>query len=408
MAGAKLLSDAKIRSFKPREKAYRVSDAQGLYIQISPSGARLWRLRYSHMGTEKMLALGKYPAVSLAAARKARDEAREELAAGRDPSLTRKQLQAKAANTHDDFKAVSEAWLALNGPRWSERHVKTLRQRLAKHVWPRVGSVSLGAITPPMVLQLCRGIEKGRPSQIAQRVRQYMSAIFCYGIASGLTDTDPAAQIGSVLLPVSRKSHHPAITDLAELRGMMWRIERTKGKPVTKLAFRMLALTAVRSAELRGMRWEEIDFDAGLWEIPAARMKMSRPHTVPLSRQALEILAAIHPLTGRAPLVFAGDRQAHLPLSDMTLSKRFKKTRYDGRHVPHGFRSSFSSIMNEQRPRDRSVIEQMLAHEIHGSVEGAYNRAAHTAKRKEIAQEWADLLLEGGWTVHELMRGPRN
>lgn len=402
------LSDAKIKALKPKTKDYRVSDEAGLCIQVTAKGSKLWRLRYTFQKKEKMLALGKYPEIGLAAARRARDQARSEIAAGIDPALTKKKLQAQASLTNDTFRAVSEEWLAHNGPRWTKRHVDTIQSRLRLHIWPSLGVIPLGEITPPMCLQVCRNVEKGHPSNVAQRARQYMSAVFCYAIASGLTSTDPAAQIGRVLLPVSRKKHHPAILDIQDLRSMLKEVELSPGKPIAKLALRLLALTACRSTEVRGMRWNEIDWDERLWRIPAERMKMKRPHIVPLPQQAIDVLHTIKPFTGNTSLVFAGDRRHDVPISDATLSMRIKRSSYSGQHVPHGFRSSFSSIMNEKRPRDRSVIDMMLAHETRGTIEGAYNRAEHSDTKKEIAQEWANLLLEGAITLEELISTRRN
>lgn len=401
------LTATALRNLKPRDKDYRVADGEGLYIQVSTKGSKLWRLRYFYNRKEKMLTLGRYPDVSLQAAREGRDDARSLLASGTDPSLNRKKIQAQAAAQDSTLYKVANDWLDHNRGRWSARHAQTIESRLKKHVFPPFGSLPLADITGPMILQICRNIEGGNPSNMAQRIRQYLSAIFCYGIASGLTDDDPAAKIGSVLLPVSKKSHHPAILEIDNLRAMFTCVEAYPGRPVVKLCFRMLAITAARSVEVRGMRWDEINLDEGIWHIPAARMKMSRDHIIPLSRQAMEIIKAVHPFTGRSELVFEGGAGKNKPLSDMTLSSRIKRSEFSGQHVPHGFRASFSSLMNERFPHYRDIIDQMLAHETRGSVEASYNRSRHAETKREIAQTWADLLLDGAISLPDLISGPR-
>lgn len=401
------LTDTKLRNLKPRDREYRAADGEGLYIQVSPKGSKLWRLRYFFQKKEKMLTLGRYPDVSLQAAREGRDEAKALLASGTDPSLNRKKIQAQAASQDSTLQKVASDWLDHNRGRWSARHAQTIESRLKKHVFPPLGSLPLPEITGPMVLQLCRNIENGQPSNMAQRIRQYLSAIFCYGIASGLTDDDPAAKIASVLRPVTRKSHHPAILEIDQLRQMFNCVEAYPGRPVVKLCFRMLAITAARSVEVRGMRWDELDLEAGLWRIPAARMKMNRDHIIPLSRQAIEIIETVRPFTSRSVLVFEGDSGKDKPLSDMTLSSRIKRSEFSGQHVPHGFRASFSSLMNERFPQHRAIIDQMLAHETRGSIEAAYNRAQHAETKKEISQSWADLLLAKAVSLPDLISGPR-
>lgn len=385
-----MLTDIAARKAKGAEKPYKLGDSRGLFLHVQPNGSRLWRMKYRFGGKERLLSFGKYPEVSLTSARQARDDARLELREGRDPSLTRKQRRAKAYKTHDHFRSVSEEWLNHHETRWVAKHCTDVKRSLERYVWPSLGAIPLSAITPPMLLEVLRLIEKNNAIETAHRVRQRMSAIFDYGIANGLTTSNPAPQLKSLLSPV-KKGKQPAITDVSRLRSLINAIENSPANPVTLLAMRFLALTAVRSNEVRAMQWNEVRGD--MWTIPAARMKMRKEHVVPLSRQAQAILEVIKPLTGRSSFVFPSVRWSYRPMSENTLSALIKRVGYEGQHVPHGFRSSFSTIMNEKRPEERSIIDLMLAHSSKRVVEAAYNRAQHLEKRKEIAQEWADLLL---------------
>lgn len=399
-----MLTDAEIRRSKPKDKPYKLSDAEGLYLYIQPNGSRLWRMKYRFGGREKTLSFGKYPLVSLAGARSARSAAKEELQKGRDPALTRKQHQAEAACTDNHLKSVGERWLAMNKDKWSAGHLDQVTRSLERFVWPSLGSIPVTEITPPMVLGAMEAVERSSGADIAGRVRQRVSSIFTYGIARGLAQQDPAAVVKGAL-PSPIKNRMPAITDLAELRAALGIIESMPAHPTTLLAIRFLALTAVRPGEVNAMPWVEVEGD--IWSIPAERMKMKRGHVVPLSRQALDVLEAAKTLTGKGPMVFPNARWAHKPMSENAMSFLLKRAGFFGVHVPHGFRSSFSSIMNERHPEFRSIIDQMLAHASRNDVEAAYNRAEHRERRRALAQEWADILLEGFPSAFQLLNNAR-
>jgi integrase len=258
-----------------------------------------------------------------------------------------------------------------------------------------------------------------------------MSAVFVHGISTGLCGADPAATVTKALKPAPKQTRQPAITDIEKLRDLLKAAEASGASPVTKVASRLLALTAVRPGVVRGTAWTEIegvDWDSehpeetetGLWRVPSSRMKLALDrkdevafeHLVPLSRQALEAIAAIRPLTKRLPILFPSNRHLHRPLSENAIGYLYNRCGYHGRHVPHGWRAAFSTIMNERaeragRPGDRAVIDLMLAHVPSNRVEGAYNRAAYMHRRREIAQEWADLLTDGLCPAAELLKGPR-
>lgn len=399
-----MLTDAAIRRAKPQDKPYKLADSEGLYLLVNPNGSRLWRLKYRMGGKEKLLSFGKYPEVSLAGAREARNNAKAEIQQGRDPSLTRKQRQAEAANTKNHLRAVGEHWLKVNAANWSGVHLEQVTRSLERFVWPSLGNIPVTEITPPMVLSVIESIARTNAKETARRVRQRLSAIFTYAIARGLGTEDPAAVVKGALPPL-KKGHMPAITNLSELREMMRVVESLPAHPVTILAIRFLALTAVRPGEVNAMPWSELKGD--IWSIPAERMKMKRGHAVPLSRQAMDVLEAVKTLTGRGPMVFPNARWAHRPMSENAMSSLLKRAGYFGIHVPHGFRSSFSSIMNEKRPEDRGIIDQMLAHVTRNQVEAAYNRAEYRERKRELAQEWADMLLEGFPPAASLLNRPR-
>ena len=393
-----MLTDAKARTAKPAEKPYRLTDAGGLFLWVTPAGGKIWRLRYEFQGKEKLLALGPYPAVGLAEAREKREDAKALLRAGRDPSLERKLARAAGqVAAENTFEAVAKVWHAKQAPNWTERHTGDVLESLKKYAFPTIGALPVAEIETPHVVNVLRGIEDAGAPETARRVRQRISAVFVHAVALGLAKNDPAHLARGALAPM-KKGRQPAITQLEPLREMLRAAEAIPAHPVTRLGLRLLALTAVRPGELRGARWEEfqgLDGCAAVWEIPEERMKMKVPHAVPLARQAVEVIEVIRRISGRHPIVFPSARHAHRPMSENALGYLLNRAGYHGHHVPHGFRAAFSSIMNEAYRMDRQVIDLMLAHAPKNEVEGAYNRALHAARRRELAQAWADMLLDG-------------
>lgn len=427
-----MLTDLKVRQAKSREADYKLADAGGLYLFVTKAGSKSWRFRYRFAGAEKRLVFGLYPEVSLAEARAKRDDARRLLRDNRDPSLEVKKLRlAAAADREATFEKVAREWHALQSPRWASHHSWDVLASLKREVFTQIGSIPLKEIDAPIVLAVLRKIEKRGAIETARRVRQRISAVFVHGISTGICSNDPAALIAGALQPLPRKGRQPAITEIEDLRDLLRKVESSGAAPVTKFASRLLALTAARPGVIRGVKWcefEGINWSAPhpeeaelpLWRIPAERMKLTLDrkddeafdHLVPLSPQALQVLAAIRPLTGRLNYVFPCARHLHRPLSENALGYLYNRCGYHGRHVPHGWRAAFSTIMNERaeragRPGDRAVIDLMLAHVPTNKVEGAYNRAAYMERRREIAQEWADLLIDGLASPSELLQAPR-
>lgn len=403
-----MLNDAKLRTAKPRDKAYKLTDSHRLYLLVKPSGGKLWRWNYVYDGKQKSMNFGIYPMVSLVQARAKRNEARAILDEGRDPSITKKlAIEANRKATACTFKKVAKEWHDVFRVQWAAVHADEIIRTLERDVFPAIGKFPIADLTPPMILSVLRDIEARGSIETAKRIRQRISAVFVYAIAEGVATSDPAEKLGAVLKPL-RKGRQPAITDLDELRQMIGKAEEDHARPVTRLALRFLALTAVRPGELRGARWDEfenLDGSESLWRIPAERMKgdydrkheESGDHLVPLSQQAIAVLRALWPLTGACPLVFPNNRYPHRPMSENAIGYLLNRAGYHGHHVPHGFRAAFSTIMNEWaeqhgKEHDRQVIDLMLAHVPPKKSEGAYNRAAYMPRRRKLAQIWADML----------------
>lgn len=413
-----MLNDAKVKAAKPGDKPYKLADSGQLYLFVTPAGGRHWRMNYTYGANakgkpaQKTLTLGPYPVVSLGEARKKRDDAKALLLAGRDPSMEKKvAVKAQAFANDNTFEAVARAWHTKQKPIWSPIHAKQVLDSLIDNVFPEIGSVPIKDIKAPKLLELLTAVEARGAIETAHRICQRISAVFVYGIAAGVAEYDPAASLGKALKPKPRAKRQPAITDLAEVRTMLTACEAIDARATTKLAMRLIALTVVRPGELRFARWAEIEGIDGpepLWRIPAARMKGDEErkaeeggdHLVPLSAQAVDVLRALKQLTGDLDLMFPSDRHVNRAMSENTLRAMLIRAGYYQRHVPHGFRAAFSTIMNEWakihgRPDDRATIDLMLAHVPKDKVESAYNRAAFMPRRRELAQEWANQLMQG-------------
>ena len=397
------LTDIQLRTAKPAAKSYRLPDGGGLHLFVTPSGVRSWRWRYEQDGREKTLVLGRYPGMTLAEARIARNAARARLAAGRDPA-------GQDAPAVPSFEAVARSWHHVNAPKWKPHHAADVLASLTAEVFPAFGAVPVNAVTPAMVLEALRAMEARGAIETARRVKQRCSAVFGFAMHEDWAAGDPAAGLRGALAPLPPKGHRPALADLEDARTLLARSDATPGQPVTKVALRFLALTAARPGEVGGLRWDELqdlEGQAPTWLVPRERMKMRREHAVPLSRQAVECLQAIRRLTGRGRLAFPNLRNMKTPMSENAMGCFLIRLGYRGRHVPHGWRATFSTVMNERFPADRGVIDLMLAHSPKDRIEAAYNRAERMPRRRELAQLWADLLLDGAVPAGALLEGPR-
>ncbi|MHA0330306.1 tyrosine-type recombinase/integrase [Sphingomonas melonis] len=413
------LTDTQVRKALAADRDYKLADSGGLYLFVTKTGFKSWRMKYRFGGKEKRLTFGGYPEVSLKEARERRDRARAELRDHKDPGVEDRKREMRAhASSGETFEVVARRWYAAQCPRWSPVQRKKVIQALERDIFPEIGALPLLDVDGPMILRMLRKVEARGAIDTAKRLRQHVSGIFQFGMAEGLVPGDPAAGIKKALKPTPTGGKQPALKDIVEARQLLADMDASTSGPMVKAASRLLALTAVRPGVLRTVPWTEFegidwrDPDApapdALWRIPAARMKLfledkgdeAFEHVVPLSWQAVETLRDIHRLTGTFPYAFHSIRSTHQPMSENTLGYMYARNGYSGRHVPHGWRSTFSTIMNERaveqrRPDDRAIIDAMLAHRPKGASgsEMAYNRAAYMPRRREIAQEWADLLM---------------
>ncbi|WP_306147289.1 MULTISPECIES: integrase arm-type DNA-binding domain-containing protein [unclassified Roseibium] len=413
-----MLTDAKIRRIKSPEKPTKVTDSHGLHLYLTPAGGRFWRYRYQIKGKEKLLSLGEYPSLSLAEARHARDEAKAILKSGKDPADAKRQRTAQqTADQENTFEVIARDWFDLNKDQWTEKHTSDVWRSLEKEVLPAIGQMAIKEITARQVLEMLRVVEKRGAKETARRIRQRVSAVFVFGIGSGVCDNDPAAQVEKAMAPIKR-GRQPAITDLEECRAIVRAVDTEPAHPVTKLAHRILALTAIRPGTLittPWSEWQDLEEKDCIWTIPAARMKLrkqykedeNRDHLVPLSRQAVEAIATLRKITGRGPLAFPNSRHAHKPMSENAIGYLLNRAGYHHRHVPHGWRSSFSTILNEVYPDERTVIDFSLAHVPKDKVEAAYNRALYLKQRTRLFQEWADMLMEDQMPLAQVIHLPR-
>jgi integrase len=305
-----MLNDAKLRSAKPRERAYKLIDSHRLYLLVKLGGGKLWRWNYSYAGKQKSLNFGIYPMVSLVDARAKRDDAYAVLCDGRDPAVVRKlKIEANLVAGRQTFELVARQWHENAKAQWAAIHSADIIRSLERDVFPAIGDLPITQLTPPLVMGVLREIEARGSIETAKRVRQRISAVFVYAIAEGITKDDPAERLGAALKPL-RKGRQPAITELVPLQKMILAAEEDHARPITRLALRSLALTAVRPSELRGARWaefEDLNGRAPLWRIPSARIKgdldrkeeIGGDHLVPIAPQGLAVLRALWPLTGR-------------------------------------------------------------------------------------------------------------
>ncbi|WEX78406.1 integrase arm-type DNA-binding domain-containing protein [Sinorhizobium numidicum] len=365
------LADKQVKNAKKAESTYKLADGGGLNLFVLPTGTKSWRLRYRFDGKEKTLVIGNYPDVSLADARAERESAKETLKAGRDPNVVKKveKLVGKK-QTADTFEVIAREWHELQKP--VEKHASDVLDSLVKDVFPIIGKMPIRDIDAPTVLAVLRIVENRDAKETARRIRQRLSSIFVYAIASGRATQDPAGVVREAMAPM-KKGRQLAITDVDKAREMLQAPRSTPSHPVTKLGLRLLVLTAVRPGTLITTPWGEwnnLDEDDPIWQIPAARMKLklqhkdddARDHLVPLSRQAMETIAVLRSITGRGPFALPNGRHAHKAMSENALGYLLNRAGYHHKHVPHGFRSTFSTIMNERYPADRQIFDLMLAH----------------------------------------------
>jgi integrase len=394
------LTDTAVRQAKPKAKPYKLFDSQGLYLDVKPNGSKLWRFKYRLAGKEKLYAIGTYPEVSLSKARIERDAARALVAADVDPVHDRKDRERQnATNAENTFEALANEWLAYNAPRWAKTTAYKASLYLKNELIPGLGKRPIAKITRPELVELLRGIEKRETFDVAKKCRQWLNQIFRFGLAKGLLDINPATDLDVVAAAAPRVQHHPFVP-IAELPALLKALSEVRANVLTKSAVRLLMLTAVRPGELRNAPWSEFDLDNALWTIPPERMKMRRPHLVPLPKQAVAILRELQPFTGRFEFVFAGRNDPKRPMSENTINKCLADMGYKGRQTGHGFRHMLSTELNG-KGYNKDWIERQLAHGDNDEIRATYNHAHYLEQRRGMMQWWADHLeqLETGSNV---------
>ena len=387
-----MLTDTRVKSAKPKDTAYKLSDERGLHLLVYPNSSKLWQLRYRYEGKEKTASLGKYPDVTLAQAREKRDKMRQQLANAIDPVEAQRAVKEakKVAQAHS-FEAVARTWYASWSSTKSPRHAVYVLRRLEADIFPVIGLRPVSELQAPELVAMLKTIEKRGALDIAKRAHQTTGQILRYAIAHGVAQRNPAADIKpSDILASSAKSNYARI-DAKELPDLLRKIEGYQGTPVTRLAIKLMALTFVRTGELIGARWDEFDFTAAEWRIPAQRMKMRTPHIVPLSKQAIAVLKVLHVVTGHRTLLFPGERDHSKPISNNTILKALERMGYKGRMTGHGFRGLASTVLHEHG-FEHMHIELQLAHQERDRVSASYNHALYLKPRAKMMQWWSNHL----------------
>lgn len=397
-----MLTYIQINAAKPREKAWTLSDSQSLYLVIQPNGSKLWRFNYRFLDKQKKLHLGGWPTISLAEARTRRDEAKKKIANGIDPALDKKRarIAAKyaAANT---FQAVAEEWLVkCERDGLAPVTVDKIRWLLAK-AYPLLGTIPIAQITPHEALAVLRKVEATGAYESARRMRSVLSRVFRYGVATVRCDKDVAADLrGAIAVP--KVKHFAAITRPSEVGKLLRAIDGYSGHKVTVMAMRLSPHVLLRPGELRQAEWTDIDFDEAIWFIPAERMKMRRPHRVPLSRQVIEMLKELHEHTHWWKYLFPCLGKPRKAMSENAVNQGLRKLGYTtDQMTAHGFRAMAATLLNEMGEWNPDAIERQLAHVDTNQVRRAYARGKYWDERVVMMQHWSDHLdtLRDGGTV---------
>lgn len=404
------LTDPTIRNAKPREKPYRLFDGGGLYVEISPAGGKLWRLKYRHLGKEKRLSLGTYPEVGLKDARTGRDEAKRQLAEGLDPGTVKQREKIRRQTlAGDSFEVVAREWFDRHLSQRAPSHRDKVIRRLEKEAFPYIGQQPVAEITAPEVLVLARRLESRGLLESAHRLVQNIGQVFRYAVAVGRAQSDPTAALRGAL-PPTRPRHMAAPADSPAKVGELLRAaDSFRGGPVVAAALRLLPLVFVRPGELRTMRWADVDLEAAEWRYTTS--KTGTDHLVPLSRQAVAILQDLHPVTAHLPggWVFTGGRSPLRPMSEAAINAAYRRLGIDTREelTGHGWRAVARTLLHEELGHAPEVIEHQLAHAVPDTLGRAYNRTRFLKERQRMMQEWADYLekLKAGAEVVPLRRG---
>lgn len=383
------LTDVKIRQTRSADKPLKLTDGGGLYLEVRPNSARLWRYRYRIAGKENLYAIGEYPAVSLQDARRLRDEARELVRQGVHPSHARQaKLTDQIARNANTFEAVAREWLESKRARWSAYYHGQATRALEQNVFPKLGRLPVRAVTAAQILDVLNTMDRRGATTYALQVRQWCSAIFRYAVVTLRADGDPAAALkGALTRPPIDHARPMAPSDIADYKT---RLAGYGGNRTTVIALWLLLYLFVRTGELRRAAWAEFDLDAGEWKVPPERMKMGRAHLVPLPRQALVLLRELQRITGAGVLLFPNSRRPTEPMSATTVNRALEHMGYSsGAWTGHDFRATASTLLHEQGYRSE-LVEMQLAHADKSKTRAAYNHAQYLPERRAMMQAWAD------------------
>ncbi len=402
------LNNLQIKNAKPREKRYRLSDGDNLYLEVTSNGSKYWRMNYRFGDKRRQVALGKYPVISLQEARELRLQKQKMLIKGIDPVEDKRQKRLEQEMFYENnFEAVAREWHENKKHTWQPKHAETILKRLSQYLFPILGTKPITEIKPPELLHALRPIEEAGKHEMAHRMLQTSSQIFRYAVATGKADFDITPSLRGALKPVKSKNHPHLMEE--ELPAFLKKLNKydfakeeggCNGNAVTKWGFQLLILTFVRTGELRGARWDEIDWEKQQWRIPAQRMKMKEQHIVPLSEQAMSILKKLNEVTGNSysGCVFPSFVNPRKTISENTFLRAIDLMGYKGRVVGHGFRATDSTILNENGSRP-DIIERQLAHCERDQVRAAYNHAQYLPERVEMMQWWGNYLIMKGMEV---------
>lgn len=386
------LTDARVRNLTSGERPYRRSDDRGLYVEVSPTGSKLWRYKYRYNGKEKRLALGSYPHVKLGEARRKRDAARLQLDDGFDPLLERKRAKAsRRIGANNTFSSIAEEFIRKREKEGLAATTAAKARWFASFLEPTIGTLALDDIDPQLLLVPLKRLEARERHETAKKTLNFASRVFRYGVVTGRASSDPAALLAGALI-TRKPRHYAAILDKPRLVDLLRAID-AYGSPITRLALKILAHVFLRPGELRFAKWEDIDFAKAVWAIPAERTKMRRPHFVPLSPTVIDLLRETHRLTGPAGYVFPALNNRQSPMSENTLNVALRRMGFKKEEATsHGFRATASTLLNECSPFSADAIERALAHAPASSVRAAYHRGQHWDERVRMAQWWSENL----------------
>ncbi len=388
------LTNMACKNSESRDKPYKMADGDGMYLYVMPNGSRYWHLKYRYAGKEKRLTLGVYPEISLQIAREKRLKARRLLDEGIDPGQERKRNKIKRAlEANNTFKLIAEEWLEHNAFKWSKNHASTVKNRLEADIYPKIGSMPIKDINAPMLLPVLRAIENRGANEIARRSMQYLGQICRYAVVTGRCERDVTSDLKGALKPFKRG--HYAAMEINELPDFLNTLNGNTARlfPQTLIAVKLLMLTFVRTSELIKATWDEFDLETKVWVIPERRMKMRRPHIVPLSDQAIELLKELKELNPSNRVhIFPSRSNPRNHMSNNTILTALARMGYRGTHTGHGFRALAMSTIKEKLKYRHEVVDRQLAHAPQNQIDKAYDRAKYLDERVVMMQDWADYL----------------